>query len=91
MAEKVKFSVSLDAELGKALRQFAAAEDEQISSVISRALEQYLSNRRLLREGMRAMEEHFDEYGWPTPGEMSAAEARVDALFGETPEERRSA
>ncbi|WP_328561768.1 hypothetical protein [Streptomyces coelicoflavus] len=91
MAEKVKFSVSIDAELGTALRQFAAAEDEQISAVISRALEQYLSNRRLLREGLRAMEEHFDEHGWPTPDEVAAADERIAALFGETPEERRSA
>ncbi|MFJ8546388.1 hypothetical protein ACIRFH_31180 [Streptomyces sp. NPDC093586] len=83
--------MSIDAELGTALRQFAAAEDEQISAVISRALEQYLANRRLLREGMRAMEEHFDEYGWPTAGEVAAADARIDALFGGTPEERRSA
>ncbi|WP_055628574.1 hypothetical protein [Streptomyces hirsutus] len=91
MAEKVKFSVSLDAALGTALRECAAAEDEQISAVISRALEQYLGNRRLLREGQRAMEEYFDEYGWPTPGEMAEADARIDALFGETSEERRSA
>ncbi|MFF0106172.1 hypothetical protein [Streptomyces hirsutus] len=91
MAEKVKFSVSLDAALGTALRECAAVEDEQISAVISRALEQYLGNRRLLREGQRAMEEYFDEYGWPTPGEMAEADARIDALFGETSEERRGA
>lgn len=95
MTEKVKFSVSIDAELGTALREYAAAEDEQISAVISRALEQYLSNRRLLREGQRAMEEHFDEHGWPTPGDLAEADARIDHLFGEEPgeqhEERRSA
>ncbi|MCX5332553.1 MULTISPECIES: hypothetical protein [unclassified Streptomyces] len=91
MAEKVKFSVSLDAELGEALRQCAAAEDEQLSVVVSRALEQYLDKRRILREGMRAMEEHFDEHGWPTPEERAEASAWVDDLFGETSEERRSA
>ncbi|MEV6168174.1 hypothetical protein AB0L99_08105 [Streptomyces sp. NPDC051954] len=91
MAEKVKFSVSLDAELGEALRQYAAAEDEQISAVVSRALEQYLDKRRILREGLRAMEEHFDEHGWPTPEERAEAGAWVDDLFGETHEERRSA
>lgn len=91
MAEKVKFSVSLNADLGEALRQCAEAEDVQISAVVSRALEQYLDKRRIIREGMRAMEEHFDEHGWPTPEEMAEAHARIDALFGETREECRSA
>lgn len=91
MAEKVKFSVSLDAELGTALRQYAAAEDEQISAVISRALEQYLDNRRVIREGLRAMEEYFDEHGWPTPEEQAEAQAWVDDLFREEHQEQRGA
>lgn len=91
MAEKVKFSVSLDVELGTALRQYAAAEDEQISAVISRALEQYLDNRRVIREGLRAMDEYFDEHGWPTPEEQAEAQAWVDNLFGAEHREQRSA
>jgi predicted transcriptional regulator len=91
MAEKVKFSVSLDAELGEALRQCAEAEDEQISAVVSRALEQYLGHRRLLREGLRAMDEYEAEYGPFSPEETAEAEAWVDDLFGETRRERRSA
>ena len=91
MAEKVKFSVSLKAELGEALRRYAEAEDEQISAVVSRALEQYLDKRRIIREGLRAMEEHFEEHGWPTPEEIAAADARIDDLFGESHEECRSA
>jgi predicted transcriptional regulator len=91
MAEKVKFSVSLNAELGEALRQYAEAEDEQISAVVSRALEQYLDKRRLLREGRRAMEEHFDEHGWPTSEEMAEVDTWIDDLFGEPRGERRSA
>ncbi|WP_328769929.1 hypothetical protein [Streptomyces sp. NBC_00286] len=91
MAEKVKFSVSLDAELGTAVRQYAAAEDEQISAVISRALEQYLDKRRIVREGLRAMDEYFDEHGWPTPDEQAEARAWVDDLFAEEHREQRSA
>ncbi|MER7779546.1 hypothetical protein ABTZ21_31800 [Streptomyces sp. NPDC096191] len=91
MAEKVKFSVSLDAELGKALRQFAAAEDEQISSVISRALEQYLDDRRLIRAGLRAMAEYETEYGPFSEEEMAEADVRVAGLFGRSGDERRTA
>lgn len=92
MAEKVKFSVSIDAELGTALRQYAAAEDEQISAVISRALEQYLDDRRVIRAGLRAMEEYEAEYGPFTEEEMAEADAWVDDLFARTTDgERRSA
>ncbi|MFB8775459.1 hypothetical protein [Streptomyces broussonetiae] len=91
MAEKVKFSVSVDADLGEALRRCAEEEDEQISMVVSRALEEYLGKRRRLREGRRAMEEHFEEHGWPTSEELAEADTWVDDLFGGTREERRSA
>jgi predicted transcriptional regulator len=91
MAEKVKLSVSVSAELGAALRECAEADDVQLSTVVSRALEEYLDKRRTIRAGMEAMEEHFEEHGWPTPEAMSETEARIDALFGEDREERRSA
>jgi len=91
MAEKVKFSVSLDAELGTALRQYADAQGEQISAVVGQALEQYLDNRRVIREGLRAMDEYFDEHGWPTPEEQAEAQAWVDGLFGEEQREQRTA
>lgn len=91
MAEKEKFSVSLDPELGKALRRYAAAEDEQISAVVSRALEQYLDDRRLIRDGLRAMDEYQEEFGAFTEEEIAAAAARVDDLFGAEGQERRSA
>jgi predicted transcriptional regulator len=91
MAEKVKFSVSLDAELGEALRQCAEAEDQQISAVVSRALEQYLDHRRVIREGLRAMDEYFDEHGWPTTEEQAEAQAWVDDLFRDEHREQHSA
>ncbi|MFD5049413.1 hypothetical protein [Streptomyces tendae] len=91
MAEKVKFSVSIDAELGTALRQFAAAEDEQISAVISRALEQYLDDRRIIRAGLRAMADYEAEYGPFSEQEMAEADARVAALLERPGEERRTA
>ncbi|MBQ0884176.1 hypothetical protein KBZ94_04395 [Streptomyces sp. RM72] len=91
MAEKVKFSVSIDAELGTALRQFAAAEDEQISAVISRALEQYLDDRRVIRAGLRAMADYEAAYGPFSEQEMAEADARVAALLEPPGEERRTA
>jgi predicted transcriptional regulator len=92
MAEKVKFSVSIDAELGTALREYAAAEDEQISAVISRALERYLDDRRLIRAGLRAMKDYEAEYGPFSEQETAEADAWAARLFEErTGEERRSA
>jgi predicted transcriptional regulator len=82
MAEKVKFSVSLDAELGKALRQCAEAEDEQISAVVSRALEAYLGHRKRMRDGREAMVEYQEQYGMFTEEERAKARARVAELMG---------
>jgi predicted transcriptional regulator len=82
MAEKVKFSVSLDAELGEALRQCAEAEDEQISAVVSRALEAYLGHRKRMRDGREAMVEYQEEYGMFTEEERAKARARVSDLMG---------
>lgn len=94
MAEKVKFSVSLDAELGKALRECAEADDEQISAVVSRALESYLGHRRRMRDGREAMVEYQEQYGMFTEEERATARARVADLMGrsgETAAEVRSA
>ncbi|GCB47307.1 hypothetical protein [Streptomyces sp. NL15-2K] len=82
MAEKVKFSVSLNAELGEALRQHAEAEDEQISAVVSRALESYLGHRKRMREGREAMVEYQEQYGMFTEEERAKARARVADLMG---------
>jgi predicted transcriptional regulator len=82
MAEKVKFSVSLGAELGEALRQHAEAEDEQISTVVSRALEAYLGHRKRMRDGREAMVEYQEQYGMFTEEERARARARVADLMG---------
>lgn len=91
MAEKVKFSVSVSAELGRALRECAEAEDEQISAVVSRALEHYLDDRRVIRAGLRAMDEHFDEHGWPTAEEAGEADAWAADVLNRAGEECRTA
>ncbi|MEV7860736.1 hypothetical protein AB0O86_18365 [Streptomyces hirsutus] len=88
MAEKVKFSVSLDAALGTALRQYAAAEDEQISAVISRALEQYLDDRRLIRAGLRAMADYEAAHGPFTESERAEADDWAAGLFERAGEQR---
>ncbi|MFI5681822.1 hypothetical protein [Streptomyces cellulosae] len=82
MAEKVKLSVSLDAELGEALRQYAEAEDEQLSVVVSRALEAYLGHRKRMRDGREAMVEYQEQYGMFTEEERTRAKARVADLMG---------
>ncbi|WP_217250761.1 hypothetical protein [Streptomyces sp. AC602_WCS936] len=62
-----------------------------ISAVISRALEQYLGARRLIRAGLRAMADYEAEYGPFSEQEMAEADARVAALFDPPGEERRTA
>ncbi|MEV2211053.1 hypothetical protein AB0H86_06070 [Streptomyces sp. NPDC050997] len=91
MAEKVKFSVSLDAELGEALRQYAEAEDEQLSAVVSRALEAYLGHRKRMRDGREAMVEYQERYGMFTEEERARAKARVADLMGRGEHETKEA
>ncbi|WHM37990.1 hypothetical protein [Streptomyces sp. BPTC-684] len=91
MAEKAKFSVSLDAELGEALRRYAEAEDEQISAVVSRALEDFLGHRRLLRDGRDAMEGYQAEQGRFTEEERAEADAWLDGILGSGEKGSRSA
>ena len=91
MAEKMKFSVSLDPDLGRALRDAAEAEGIQISTLVSHALQPYLDRHRVLREGLRAMKEYQEEHGRFSASELTEAEARNTALFGAQPEERKSA
>ncbi|MCF2129779.1 hypothetical protein L1I79_25610 [Strepomyces sp. STD 3.1] len=59
--------------------------------MISRALEQYLDDRRVLRAGLRAMADYESEYGPFSEAEMAEADARVAGLFGRPGEERRTA
>ncbi|WP_345035301.1 hypothetical protein [Streptomyces sannanensis] len=91
MAEKVKFSVSLDVELGKALREYAEAGDEQISAVVSQALADFLDRRRAIREGREAMVEYQEAHGMFTEEEQAAARARVADLMGWEEGQARSA
>jgi predicted transcriptional regulator len=91
MAEKVKFSVSVSAELGAALRECAEADDVQLSTVVSRALERYLDDRRRIRAGLAEMDQYEMEYGPFSGQEMTEADAWVDGLFGRPDQERRTA
>ncbi|GAA3616164.1 hypothetical protein ACG5V6_02830 [Streptomyces chitinivorans] len=91
MGEKMKFSVSLDAELGQALREVAEEERQQISTVVSHALSEYLDWQRIRRDGLRAVEEYEKEFGTFTEEESIEAEAWVADLMGWEEEGRRSA
>ncbi|MHC0429649.1 hypothetical protein ACX6XY_05585 [Streptomyces sp. O3] len=91
MGEKMKFSVSLDASLGQALRDAADEQQTQISSVVSHALEDYLDRKRIIREGLAAMEEYQQEHGRFTEEELAEAQARNAELFGTPGREQQSA
>ncbi|WP_156725349.1 hypothetical protein [Streptomyces apocyni] len=82
MGEKMKFSVSLDADLGQALRDVADEQQTQISSVVSHALRAYLDDERIIRDGLAAMEQYQEEHGRFTTDEKAEAHAWVRDLMG---------
>jgi predicted transcriptional regulator len=91
MGEKMKFSVSLDADIGEALRTAADEDQEQISAVVSHALSDYLDRRRIRLDGLKAMEEYQAEFGEFTEEERTEARAWVAELTGRDEGRRQSA
>jgi predicted transcriptional regulator len=78
MAEKkAVLNVTVDESLADEVRRAAKLEHTTISSVVERALREQLSWELKRLEGIRAIEEYYDQHGWPTPEEMAEADARV--------------
>jgi post-segregation antitoxin (ccd killing protein) len=79
MTEKKRvLNVTVDESLAADVRQVAEERGATISSVVERALKESLKWERIRREGIAAIEEYYDEHGWPTPGEEAESEARVE-------------
>ena len=85
MSEKAKLSISLDEELGAALRDIAEQRQEQISTVVTHALIDYFANEQRRLDGLAAMAEYQQEHGAFTADERRTASGRVDELMGWAP------
>ena len=75
--KKAVLNVTVDERVASAVRGEAAARQTTISSVVEEALAAQLERLRLRHDGLAAVEEHYREYGYPTPEEIAEADARV--------------
>jgi post-segregation antitoxin (ccd killing protein) len=79
MAEKKRvLNVTVDESLAADVRSAAKSRGSTISSVVEEALRESLEWERIRREGMAAIEEYFDEHGWPSPEIQAQALAEVE-------------
>jgi len=75
--KKSVLNVTVSQSLAEDVRRAAKLEHTSISSVVERALRQQLAWELKRLDGIRAIEEYFDEHGHPRPEEMAEAEAQV--------------
>jgi predicted transcriptional regulator len=75
--KKAVLNVTVDESLAEQVRETAKFEHTTISSVVERALRQQLAWELKRIDGIRAIEEYYDQHGWPTAEEMAEAEAQV--------------
>jgi hypothetical protein len=79
MAEKkAVLNVTVSESLAEEVRRTAKFEHTTVSSIVERALREQLAWEVRRREGIQAIEEYFQEHGYPTAEETAEAEARVD-------------
>ena len=75
--KKAVLNVTVDESLAEQVREAAKLEHTTISSVVDRALREQLSWELKRLEGVRAIDAHYQEHGYPTPEEMAEADAQV--------------
>jgi predicted transcriptional regulator len=75
--KKAVLNVTVDESLAEQVREAAKLEHTTISSVVERALREQLAWELKRLDGIRAIEEYFEEHGYPTPEEMAEADAQV--------------
>jgi hypothetical protein len=79
MTEKKRIlNVTVDESLAAIVRQTAEREEVSISSVVEEALREHLEWEHIRRRGIAAIEEYYDQHGWPSPEVQAQAQAEVD-------------
>jgi hypothetical protein len=79
MSEKKRvLNVTVDESVAADVRLAAAARGSTISSVVEEALRKHLEWENIRRRGIKAIEEYYDEHGWPSPEVQAQARAEAD-------------
>jgi hypothetical protein len=75
--KKAVLNVTVAESLADAVRQDAAIRNVTISSIVEEALAAQIKWFKIRADGLAAMDELYQEIGYPTAEEEAAAEARV--------------
>jgi hypothetical protein len=75
--KKAVLNVTIDESLADEVRLAAALANTTISSVVEQALAEQLKWERIRRDGLKAIDEYYQEHGYPTGEEMAEAAAQV--------------
>ena len=70
-AKKAVLNVTIDEHLAAEARLTAALANTTISSVVEQALAEQLKWERIRRDGLKAIDEYYQEHGYPTEEEMA--------------------
>jgi hypothetical protein len=76
--KKAVLNVTVAESVAEAVRHEAALRNVTISSVVEAALAEQLKWFKIRADGLAAMDEYDQQYGYATPEEKAAAKARVD-------------
>lgn len=75
--KKAVLNVTVSESLAEDVRRTAKLEHTTVSSVVERALRQQLAWELRRLDSLRAIDEYFNEHGYPTAEEMAEADAQV--------------
>jgi hypothetical protein len=75
--KKAVLNVTVAESLADAVRQDAAIRNVTISSIVEEALAAQIKWFKIRADGLAAMDELYQDIGYPTAEEEAAAEARV--------------
>jgi hypothetical protein len=87
--KKAVLNVTVDEPVAELVRNIAAHNGETISSVVEAALADYLDGERTRLDGIAAIEEYYDEHGWPSPEVEAQAQAEAEQMIREIDEARQ--
>lgn len=76
--KKAVLNVTVPESMAEAVRSAAASRNVTISSVVEAALAEQLKWYKIRADGLAAMDELYQQIGYPTPEQVAAAKAEVD-------------
>jgi predicted transcriptional regulator len=79
--KKQVLNVTVDAEIAETVRLVAKQQHRTVSSVVEEALAKEVEWERIRQEGLRAMEEYHEKYGYPSPEVTARVEAEIDEML----------